>query len=144
MDSFDFDSVKEEKAKGMKRYNWLRAPAKVFHFLELLIALLCLAWTFERLPFAVKISCDFVLKLCGVIASLLFVFLVCNVIIAILIAKSGIFSTVNNVDPKLYEEITKNVEEDRSKLESQEEDEHRDKEIISEVTKCTRTGEEME
>ncbi|MFQ6645066.1 hypothetical protein Gotur_020069 [Gossypium turneri] len=144
MDSYDFDSVKEEKAKAMKRYNWLRAPAKVFHFLELLIALLFLAWTFERLPFAVKISGDFVLKLCGVIASPLFVFLVCNVIIAILIAKSGIFSTVNNADPKLYEEITKNVEEDRSKLESQEEDEDRDKEIISEVKKCSRTREEME
>ncbi|KAH1047742.1 hypothetical protein J1N35_038526 [Gossypium stocksii] len=85
MDSYDFDSVKEEKAKAMKRYNWPRAPAK-----------------------------------------------------------SGIFSTVNNADPKLYEEITKNVEEDRSKLDSQEADEDRDKEIISEVKKCTRTREEME
>ncbi|XWS42091.1 hypothetical protein CRYUN_Cryun17cG0138900 [Craigia yunnanensis] len=143
MDSFDFNNVKPEKVKAMRRYNRLRSLTKVFRFLELLLALLFLAWTFERVPFAVKIFGEFVLKLRGVIASPLFVFLVCNVIIVTLFAKSGIFSAVNNADSKLYEEIIKNAE-NRSKSESQEEIVYQDKEIISEVNTCTPTCEEME
>ncbi|XWS45455.1 hypothetical protein CRYUN_Cryun15aG0138000 [Craigia yunnanensis] len=143
MDSFDFDNVKAEKVKAMRRYSRLQRLAKVFRFLELLLALLFLAWIFERVPFAVKISGEFVFKLGGVIASPLFVFLVCNVIIVTLIAKSGIFSAVNNADSKLCEEIIKNAE-NRSKSESQEEIVYQDKEIISEVNTCIHTCKEME
>ncbi|XVE82581.1 hypothetical protein DITRI_Ditri16bG0017100 [Diplodiscus trichospermus] len=143
MDSFDFDNVKAEKVKAMRRYNRLRSFAKVFRFLELLLAVLFLAWTLERVPCAVKISGELVLKLGGVIASPLFVFLVCNVIIITLIAKSGIFSAVNNADSKLYEEIMKNAE-NRSKSESQEEIVYQDKEIISEVNTYSPTSEETE
>ncbi|XVE87333.1 hypothetical protein DITRI_Ditri18aG0109300 [Diplodiscus trichospermus] len=143
MDSFGFDNVKAEKAKAMRRYNRVRSLAKVFRLLELLLALLFLAWNFERLPSAVKISGEFVLKLGGYIASPLFVFLVCNVIIVTLIAKSGIFSAVNNADSKLYEEIIKNAE-NRSKSESQQEIVYQDKEIISEENTCIPTREEMD
>ncbi|XVF17934.1 hypothetical protein REPUB_Repub10bG0167600 [Reevesia pubescens] len=143
MDSFGFDNVKIEKIKAMRRYNRLRSFAKVFRFLELLLALLFLVWTFQRLPFAVKISGEFVFKLGGVIASPLFVFIVCNVIIVTLIVKSDIFSAVNNADSKLYEEIIRNSE-NRSKSESQEEIIYQDKEIISEVNTSNGTCEEME
>ncbi|XVF62069.1 hypothetical protein PTKIN_Ptkin08bG0187400 [Pterospermum kingtungense] len=143
MDSFGFDNVKAEKAKAMKRYNRLRSLAKVFHLLEVLLALLFLAWTFERVPFAVKISGEFVSQLGGVIASPLFVFLVCNVIIVTLIAKSGISSAVSNADSKLYEEVIKHAE-NRSKSESQPKVVYQDKEIISEVNTCTPTCEETE
>ncbi|XVF59668.1 hypothetical protein PTKIN_Ptkin07bG0294200 [Pterospermum kingtungense] len=143
MDSFEFDNVKAEKAKAMRRYNRLRSLAKVFRFLELLLALLFLAWTFERLPFAVKISGEFFLKVCGIIASPLFVFIVSNIIIVTLIAKSGIFSAVNNADSKLYEQILKTTE-NRSKSESQEEIVFQDKEVITEVNTCTRSCEEVE
>ncbi|KAE8695892.1 putative Phosphatidic acid phosphatase family protein [Hibiscus syriacus] len=143
MDSFVFDNVKAEKAKAMRRYNRLRSLAKAFRFLELLLALLFLAWTFERVPFVVKISGEFILKLGGIVASPPFVFLVCNVIIVTLIAKSGIFSAVSNADSKIYEEITK-IAENRSKLESQEEIVYQDKKIISEANANTLTCEEME
>ncbi|XP_021300866.1 uncharacterized protein LOC110429255 [Herrania umbratica] len=143
MDSFDFDNVKAEKVKAMRRYNRLRSFTKAFRFVELLVALLFLAWTFERVPFAVKISGEFVSRLGGVVASPLFVFLVCNVIIVILVAKSGVFSAVHNADSKLYEEIVKNAD-DRSKMESREEIVYQDKEIISVVSTCTHTFEEME
>ncbi|XP_022752144.1 uncharacterized protein LOC111300796 [Durio zibethinus] len=143
MDSFDFDNVKAEKVKAIRRYNRLRSLAKVFRFLELLLALLFLARTFERVPFAVKISCDYVLKLGGVIASPLFVFVVCNVIIVTLSAKYGIFSAFNNADSELYEEIIENPDS-RSKSESQQEIAFQNKEIISKVNTCTCTWEEME
>ncbi|KAK8320974.1 hypothetical protein V6Z11_A12G072300 [Gossypium hirsutum] len=143
MDSFGFDNVKAEKAKAMRRYNRLRSLAKAFRFLELLSALLFLAWTFERLPFAVKISGEFLLKLGGVVTSPLFVFLVSNVIIVTLIAKSGIFSTVNNVDSKIYDEIINNAE-NRSKFEFQKEVLYQDKEIISEASTDTLNSEETE
>ncbi|KAK6258314.1 hypothetical protein SCA6_012788 [Theobroma cacao] len=143
MDSFDFDNVKAEKVKAMRRYNRLRSLTKAFRFVELLVALLFLAWTFERVPFAVKISGEFVLRLGGVVASPLFVFLVCNAIIVTLVAKSGVFSAVHNADSKLYEEIVKNAE-NRSKMESREEIVYEDKEIISGVSTCTHTFEQME
>ncbi|KAE8685401.1 putative Phosphatidic acid phosphatase family protein [Hibiscus syriacus] len=143
MDSFVLDNVKAEKAKAMRRYNRLRSLANAFRFLELLLALLFLAWTFGRVPFLVKISGEFILKLGGVVARPLFVFLVCNVIIVTLIAKSGILSAVINADSKIYDEITK-IAENRSKSESQEEIVYQDKEIISEPNTATLTCEEME
>ncbi|KAK8653815.1 hypothetical protein V6N13_127798 [Hibiscus sabdariffa] len=143
MDSFLFDNVKAEKSKAMRRYNRLRSLAEAFRFFEFLLALLFLAWTFERVPFVVKISGEFILKLGGVVASPIFVFLVCNVIIVTLIAKSGIFTAVSNTDSKIYEEITK-VAENRSKSESQEEIVYQDKEIISEPNTTTLTCEKMD
>ncbi|KAL4355331.1 hypothetical protein GQ457_06G039910 [Hibiscus cannabinus] len=143
MNSFDLDNVKAEKVKAMRRFHRLRSIAKVFRLLEALSTLLFLAWTFERLPFAFKISGEFVLKLGGVIASPLFVFLACNVIIVTLIVKSGIFSAVCNADCKIYEEFIKNAEP-RSKPESREEIVYQDKEIITEVKTCSRKCQEME
>ncbi|KAE8685980.1 putative Phosphatidic acid phosphatase family protein [Hibiscus syriacus] len=142
MDSFVFDNVKADKAKAMRRYNRLRSLANAFRFLELLLASLFLAWAFGRVPFLVNINGEFILKLGGVVASPLFVFLVCNVIIVTLIAKSGIFSAFGNADSKIYDEITK-IAENRSKSESQEEIVYQDKETISEPNTTTLTCEEM-
>ncbi|TYI56370.1 hypothetical protein E1A91_D11G204800v1 [Gossypium mustelinum] len=143
MDSFYFHNVKTEKVKAMRKYNRLRSIAKVFRIFEVLSALLFLAWTAERVPFAVKISGEFVLKLGGIIASPFFVFLICNVIIITLIAKSGIFSAVRNADSKVCEEIIKTADT-HSKSVSQEEIVYQDKEIISEVNTSTRKCEDME
>ncbi|MFQ6634147.1 hypothetical protein Gotur_010620 [Gossypium turneri] len=143
MDSFYFHNVKTEKVKAMRKYNRLRSIAKVFRIFEVLSALLFLAWTAERVPFAVKISGEFVLKLGGIIASPFFVFLICNVIIITLIAKSGIFSAVRNADSKVCEEIIKTADT-QFKSVSQEEIVYQDKEIISEVNTSTRECEDME
>ncbi|MBA0618144.1 hypothetical protein Godav_027532 [Gossypium davidsonii] len=143
MDSFYFHNVKTEKVKAMRKYNRLRSIAKVFRIFEVLSALLFLAWTAERVPCAVKISGEFVLKLGGIIASPFFVFLICNVIIITLIAKSGIFSAARNADSKVCEEIIKTADT-HSKSVSQEEIVYQDKEIISEVNTSTRECEDME
>ncbi|GLU19857.1 hypothetical protein SLE2022_360810 [Rubroshorea leprosula] len=144
MDYFDFDSVKAEKARAMRRYNLLQSVAKVFRLIELILAVVFLAWTSARVPFAVRISSEFFAKVGGVIASPLFVFLLCNVIIATLFAKSGWFSAENlgasNADTELYQEIVKNsenrqtpfVEDDAAH--STDEIVYQDKEIISEVS----------
>ncbi|GAV76919.1 hypothetical protein CFOL_v3_20392 [Cephalotus follicularis] len=151
MDSFRFfDSVKEEKASAMQRFNRLRSIAGLFRFVELFLALLCISWTFNRLPFAVKISGDFFRHISGVIKSPLFVFLLSNGIIAALIAKSGGISDQrrHNAVTNLSEEIMKNSG-DRTKSLSEEEEESReeiayeDKQIIisGEVHTITRTCE---
>ncbi|GKV50965.1 hypothetical protein SLEP1_g57642, partial [Rubroshorea leprosula] len=60
------------------------------------------------------ICSEFFAKLNGAIASQLFVFLLCNVIIATLLAKSGRLSIENlkdnNAEDELYEEVVKNIE----------------------------------
>ncbi|PPS10144.1 hypothetical protein GOBAR_AA10511 [Gossypium barbadense] len=144
MDSFYFHNVKTEKVKAMKKYNRLQSIAKVFRIFEVLSALLFLAWTAERVPFAIKISGEFVLKLGGIIASPFFVFLICNLIIITLIAKSGIFSALRNADSKVCEEIIIKTADTHSKSVSQEEIVYQDKEIISEVNTSTRKCEDME
>ncbi|GKV33015.1 hypothetical protein SLEP1_g41571 [Rubroshorea leprosula] len=82
-------------------------------------------------------------KFLRVITSHLFVFLLCNAIIATLLAKSDKLSTENleayNAKDELYEEVIKNIEnwqpissEDATEL-SIEETVYQDKEIISQV-----------
>ncbi|GKU94471.1 hypothetical protein SLEP1_g7967 [Rubroshorea leprosula] len=90
-----------------------------------------------------RICGEFFARLGGVIASHLFVFLLCNVIIATLLAKSDGLSAenlgANNAEDELYAEVVRNTEnrqplssEDAAEL-SIEEIVYQDKEIISQV-----------
>ncbi|CBI17481.3 unnamed protein product, partial [Vitis vinifera] len=81
MDSFDFDSVKAEKANAMLKYRRLRNVTKLFRFAELFLVLILFFWIFTHLPFAIQISGEYFRKISTVIASHLFVFLFCNAII---------------------------------------------------------------
>ncbi|KAL3583530.1 hypothetical protein D5086_014591 [Populus alba] len=118
MDFNNFDTVKAEKANAMLKYNNLQTLTKVFRLLEFCLALILFSWIFNKLPFAVKISGEFLRYLAGIIASPLFVFLLSNGIIATLIAKSGRFSGENhgadNADTQLYEELVKNTDSNRN------------------------------
>lgn len=128
--------------------------AMVFRFVEMCLAMVLVSWTFTRLPFAVKISCEYFRLLYGIVLSPLFVFILCNVIIVTLLANSGWFSrqngTSDNAETEIYEEFIKNSG-DRSEPPSEtappahepELVEYQDKQIIFEDKKriTTRGGE---
>ena len=145
MDAFDFCNVKAEKANAMRRYNLLTSIAKTLRIVEICVALVLLSWMVTRLPFAVKISGDYIRKLSGFIRSPLFIFMISNAIIATLMAKSGRITGQNsggdNAEVELYEELMKNSA-DRIKSQSEndalssrvaEEVEYQDKQVISEM-----------
>lgn len=114
MDAVDFDNVKAEKANAMRRYNRLQSIARLFRLAEVCLALVFLSWTCTRLPLVVKISGEFIRRLAGIVSNPLFVFVICNGIIAALIANSGRFSGENNAagdaDSSLYDEFVRNNE----------------------------------
>ncbi|KAF9682260.1 hypothetical protein SADUNF_Sadunf05G0090400 [Salix dunnii] len=118
MDFSIFDSVNAEKANAILKYNLVQTLKKLFRLLEFCVAIILLSWIFNKLPFAIKISGEYVRRLAGVIASPIFVFLLSNGIIATLIAKSGRFSGVNygadNADTQLHEELIKNTDNNRN------------------------------
>ncbi|XP_011011946.1 PREDICTED: uncharacterized protein LOC105116333 [Populus euphratica] len=118
MDFSNFDSVKVEKANAILKYNRLQTLTKLFRLLEFCLAIILLSWIFNKLPFAIKISREFIRRLASIVASPLFVFLLSNGIIATLIAKSGIFSGENysadNADTQLQEELIKNTGNNRN------------------------------
>jgi hypothetical protein len=129
MGLFDFGGLKAEKACGSyqfkkegERTSAMLHIAKLFRFVELCLAMVLLSWTFARVPFAVRISGEYFRQLLGVVVSPLFVFLLCNVIIVTLLAKSGRFSGQNpsghEAETELYEEIIKNSG-DHKKLQSE-------------------------
>ncbi|KAA8531907.1 hypothetical protein F0562_006376 [Nyssa sinensis] len=148
MDAFDFDNVKAEKANAMLRYHRLRDIAKLFRLVEVCLVIVFLSWTSTRLPFAVRISGEYFGKLIAVIASPAFIFVISNVIVITLLAKSGQLSgqtpTVNNVEADLYEKFIRNGENRADfRLEisppapEPEDIVYQDKEIICEVSTIT-------
>ncbi|KAI8032272.1 hypothetical protein LOK49_LG01G02974 [Camellia lanceoleosa] len=113
MDAFHFDNVKAEKAKAMLRYNRLRTIAKLFRLLEIFLALLLLSWISARFPFAIKISGEYFRRLIAIVVSPLFIFIISNVIVITLLAKSGQLSgktlAINSAETDLYDELIKNI-----------------------------------
>nr|XP_011468497.1 PREDICTED: uncharacterized protein LOC105352644 [Fragaria vesca subsp. vesca] len=105
MDSWSFvDNIKAEKASAMRRYNLLRTIARLFR-----LAAVLLSWTFSHLPFALRVSVDYLRLFSGIVSSPLFVFLVCNAIIVSLFAKSRHLATAPpniEVETHLYDPVT--------------------------------------
>ncbi|XP_043710760.1 uncharacterized protein LOC122659718 [Telopea speciosissima] len=114
MDSFDVSNVKAEKVNAMLRYRRLRKIANLFRCLEVCVALILLSWFSTRLPIAVRISGQYFKEFCEVLVSPGFVFLVGNVIILTLFAKSGQFFAHGGLNPNtsatdnVYDEFVKN------------------------------------
>lgn len=82
MDAFDFGNVKAEKGSAMPRHSLFSGIAKTLRVLELCLVLLFLSWILTRLPFALRVSAEF-------LRSPLFVFALSNAIIAALLAQSS-------------------------------------------------------
>ncbi|KAG2327301.1 hypothetical protein Bca52824_010029 [Brassica carinata] len=140
MDSIDFDSVKAEKAKTLRRYNSFLRVGRFFRAAEVCVAILFLFWTFTRLPFAVQISREFLRRVAGVISTPLFVFLLGNCIVVLLLTKSSVednnkvSSAPNSETDHIYEALVRSVENQYKEEEKEDllEDEivYDDKEVI--------------
>ncbi|ESQ31122.1 hypothetical protein EUTSA_v10004766mg [Eutrema salsugineum] len=116
MDSIDFDNVKAEKAKALRRFNRFRRIGRFFRAAEFCVAILFVFWTFTRLPFAVQISREFLRRIAAVISTPLFVFLLGNCIVVVLLAKSSDQTTgaAARAETDIYQAFVRSVE-DRSK-----------------------------
>ncbi|KAJ0239011.1 Uncharacterized protein HA466_0235310 [Hirschfeldia incana] len=140
MDSIDFDSMKAEKAKALRRYNSFLRVGRYFRAAEVCVAILFLFWTCPRLPFAVQISREFLRRIISVISTPLFVFLLGNCIVVLLLTKSsvednnGSSSAQNGETDHIYEALVRSVEnqykEEEEEDELQEELVYDDKEVI--------------
>lgn len=93
MDSIDFDNVKAEKAKALRRYHSFQSIGFLFRMAEICVALLFACWIFTCLPFAVRISGEFLRRLACVVSTPLFMFVLGNsIVVALLTTKSTVFS----------------------------------------------------
>lgn len=93
MDPIDFGNVKSEKAKALHRYQSFRSIGFLFRVTEICVALLFVCWIFTCLPFAVRISGEFLRRLACVISTPLFMFVLGNsIVVALLTTKSTVFS----------------------------------------------------
>ncbi|KAL1217036.1 hypothetical protein V5N11_021386 [Cardamine amara subsp. amara] len=112
MDSIDFDNVKAEKAKALRRFNRFRRIGRFFRAAEICVALLFICWTFTRLPFAVQISGAFLRRIAGVISTPLFVFLLGNSIVVVLLTKSSDQKTAaaSSAETEIYQAFVRSVE----------------------------------
>ncbi|CAH8320300.1 unnamed protein product [Eruca vesicaria subsp. sativa] len=96
MTSIDFDNVKAEKAKALHRFKTI---GFLFRITEICVALLLLCWIFTSLPFAVKISGEFLRRISYIVSTPLFMFLLGNsIVVALLTTKSTVFSAAGAVD----------------------------------------------
>lgn len=116
MDSFDFDNVKAEKAKALRRFNRFCRIGRFFRAAEVCVALLFIFWTFSQLPFVVQISGAFLRRIAAVISTPLFVFLLGNSIVVVLLTKSSDQTTtaVASAETEIYQAFVRSVE-NRSK-----------------------------
>ncbi|KAL3527132.1 hypothetical protein ACH5RR_011788 [Cinchona calisaya] len=89
MEALHFDNAKSEKSTSILPYTHFKSIAKLFRIVELCLGLVFLSWTYTRLPFAVKISGEYLRHLVTVILSPLFIFLLCNFLVLTLLFKSG-------------------------------------------------------
>ncbi|TQD88049.1 hypothetical protein C1H46_026412 [Malus baccata] len=92
MDSINFYDIKAEKANAILKYRQLRKIAKLLRLIEVLAVLLLLSRFSVQLPQAVKNSASYFKNISGFMVSPRFVFVIGNVIVIILYAKSGRFS----------------------------------------------------
>ncbi|XP_030446575.2 uncharacterized protein LOC115669515 [Syzygium oleosum] len=84
--SHEFDSVKAEKAKAMRRYRRSRKLKTLAHALEVLAALLLLSWYSSGLSAAAG---GFLRRLASLLAKPLVVFLISNGIIGVILFLAG-------------------------------------------------------
>ncbi|KAL0890384.1 hypothetical protein Bca101_014367 [Brassica carinata] len=88
MDSID--NVKAEKANALRRFQSIGFLLRVA---EICAALLFVCWIFTSLPFAVRITGEFLRRLSSVVSTPLFMFFLGNsIVVALLTTKSTVFS----------------------------------------------------
>lgn len=117
MDSLNFYNIKAEKANAILRYNQLRKIANLIRFIEILVVLVLLSRLTFHVPVAVKNSGGFFRDFSGIFSSPRFVFVLGNIIVITLFAKSGQFSGRDSgkrfSGDDLYDEFVKNSEKNQ-------------------------------
>lgn len=94
MDSIDIENVKIEKSKFPSLLHRFRTIGFFFRVTEICVALLFVCWIFTCLPFAVKISGDFLSRLVCFVSTPLFMFVLGNsIVVALLTTKSTVADT---------------------------------------------------
>ncbi|KAG2329385.1 hypothetical protein Bca4012_021052 [Brassica carinata] len=109
MDSISFYNVKAQKAKAMHRF---QSIGFLFRITEICLALLLLFWISSSLPFAARISGEFLRRLAYVVSSPLFMFVLGNsIVVALLTTKSAVFSAAGNGgEADVYDAFVRSVE----------------------------------
>ncbi|KAJ4849901.1 hypothetical protein Tsubulata_037132 [Turnera subulata] len=114
MDSFNVSNIKVEKANALKKHRQLQKIANMFRLVEICLVLALISRFTIQLPVAVKNSSDYFKDLTVTLVSPRFVFVIGNVIVITLFAKSGQFSGqdsgVKNSRTDLYEEFVEKSE----------------------------------
>ncbi|KAJ7967301.1 tRNA-methyltransferase non-catalytic subunit trm6MTase subunit [Quillaja saponaria] len=127
MDSFNFNTLQAEKANAIRKYHQLLKIANLFRFIEVCVVLFLVSRLSIKLPVAVKNSSQYFRDLSVFVISPHFIFVVGNIIVIILFAKSGQFSAQDSdknssVSSNLYEEFIQNsvknhvIDPDKNKI----------------------------
>ncbi|XP_056169995.1 uncharacterized protein LOC130138822 [Syzygium oleosum] len=148
MDTAGSGGKPEKQTTALSSYFLFNVVLTAIRLLELGLALFFLLRVSTRVPFAVRLSCEYSFLLLGFVARPLFVFALCNAIIVALLAKpGGSFARGpagggGGAVEELYEEIVK-ISESRARpvlppAREAEEVVYEDKAIISEVGTAAR------
>ncbi|KAJ4701977.1 tRNA-methyltransferase non-catalytic subunit trm6MTase subunit [Melia azedarach] len=85
MDSFEFNSIKAEKAEAMRRYNRHKRLKNFFFFAEVFAALVVLSWSsYTYIPAAAEMAGRFLRHYVAVLAKPLYVFISINILIILI------------------------------------------------------------
>eukprot|EP01018_Ginkgo_biloba_P008515 Gb_29550 [translate_table: standard] len=116
MENGEMDAMKVEKMKAMKKFKRMRKVKKFLRYVIVASSAVLLSWSSVWIPLIVRTAILYFRFACSVVASPIFVFFLCNIIIVTLAAKSGQLNSggSNGGSVDLYEEFVKNTE-NRSK-----------------------------
>ncbi|KAJ8763540.1 hypothetical protein K2173_002423 [Erythroxylum novogranatense] len=92
MDSYNFCNIRVEKANAIKKHRQIQKITNLFRVVEICLVLALVSWFSIPLPVAVKNSGGYFKGLTVFLVSPQFVFVIGNVIVITLFAKSGRFS----------------------------------------------------
>ncbi|KAI5592195.1 hypothetical protein BDE02_04G135800 [Populus trichocarpa] len=114
MDSFNITNIKIEKANAIKKHRKIQKIASLFRLIEIGLVLALISRFSIQLPVAVRNSSEYFKDLTVTLVSPRFVFVLGNVIVITLFAKSGQFSCQDsngkNSSTDLYEEFVEKSE----------------------------------
>ncbi|CAK7329669.1 unnamed protein product [Dovyalis caffra] len=132
MDSFNTTNVKIEKASAIKKHRKIQKIASLFRLIEIGLVLALISRFSIQLPVAVRNSSEYFKGLTVTLVSPRFIFVLGNVIVITLFAKSGQFSgqesNGKSSSTDLYEEFVQKSE--KSQGTHQYEAESRERQVI--------------
>ncbi|XP_047326672.1 uncharacterized protein LOC124930364 [Impatiens glandulifera] len=105
MDSFGISNIHIEKSNPIFRYQTQKKIEALLRLFEMILLLLAVSSFSSHIPATLKISGDYFRSIFGIILSPQIVFLIGNIIVALLFMKSGFFSSSNmneSIDTDFY------------------------------------------